>query len=632
MGRPVFLGKAYIHWCEECNVPLIGDSCAVHGKEGVFRLNITPPGDLRFAFDKDIEFIRSVFREHYGVDLGELFGGKIVLLNKTPGEDDVYEIILDGYVFGWVRFDPLELRWKPGLKVEGAIALWKRFGKSMRKWIIVDEGAVEPILNGSNLLPVGIIEAEPSIRRGDDVILISEEGEVIATGIAKKDYEGLANRERGTGVKVRRQKSVNYRDGKKATMEDVLRANSIELEKKVAEARRFMRKTANRYSDLPVAVAFSGGKDSLAVLGLALEEFSEEGFTVFFNNTGIEFPETVEYVEELRKELEPKGVKFIVADAGYAFWRAIHVFSPPGRDYRWCCKVTKLGPITMAIKENYPKGVLMFVGQRKYESIKRFKQPRVWRNPWVPNERGASPIFHWRALEVWLYIFSRKLKYNPLYEDRLDRIGCFLCPSASLAEIYTLKEEKPELWGKWEKELKRWQKRFKMPDEWITYGFWRWKKLSKGEKAIARELGVDMPEERSWEPVKVEIRENGEGYELEFNTVLNKKRLLEVAPILGEVGVEGDVVRAGDVEFLTGTRIARAPNEEEAWNAYYLVKRAYECVGCGVCVGKCPEGALSIDPRSRKIVVNPGLCTHCRECMDVCPLLKIKNPEEGSQL
>ncbi|CAD5244561.1 phosphoadenosine phosphosulfate reductase domain-containing protein [Thermococcus camini] len=629
MGRPVFLGKAYINWCEKCNVPLIGDSCAVHGEESVFKLNITPPGDLRFAFEKDIEFIRSVFREHYGVDIGKLFDGKIVLLNKTPGEDDSYEIILDGYVFGWIRFDPLELRWKPGLKVEGAMALWKRFGKSMRKWIIVDEGAIEPILNGSNLLPVGIIEAEGSIRRNDGVILVSESGEVIATGIAKKDYEALASKERGTGVKVRRQKTINYREGRKATMEDVLRANSIELERKVMEARRFMRKVAVKYSDLPVAVAFSGGKDSLAVLGLALEEF-DEGFTVFFNNTGIEFPETLEYVEELRRELEPKGIKFIVADAGDAFWRALHVFSPPGRDYRWCCKVTKLGPITMAIKENYPEGVLMFVGQRKYESIKRFKQPRIWKNPWVPNERGASPIFHWRALEVWLYIFSRKLKYNPLYEDRLDRIGCFLCPSASLAEIYTLKEEKPELWARWENELKVWGKRFGMPDEWITYGFWRWKKLSRGEKAIARELGIEVPEERSWEPVKYSIVKNEDGFAVRFNTVVNLKRIREVAPILGEVEEGENYIRAGKVTFRPDG--AYTSDFNEGVQAYYLVKRAYECVGCGVCVGKCPENALSIDPRSKKILVNPELCTHCRECMDVCPLLKIKNPEEGSQL
>ncbi len=123
--------------------------------------------------------------------------------------------------------------------------------------------------------------------------------------------------ERGTGVKPKRQKAVNYREGKKATMEDVLRANSIALEEKVVKSREFMRRVANKYSDLPKAVAFSGGKDSLAVLGLALEEFGTD-FAVFFNNTGIEFPETVQYVEELRKELEPKGVRFIVADAGDA--------------------------------------------------------------------------------------------------------------------------------------------------------------------------------------------------------------------------------------------------------------------------------------------------------------------------
>ena len=631
MGRPVFLGKAYVNWCGKCNVPLIGDSCAVHGKESVFRLNVTPPGDLRFAFERDIEFIRSVFEEHYGVDVGGILDGKIVLLNKLPSEDDAYEIIVDGYVFGYVKFNPLELKWHAGLKVEGAMALWRLYGKAMRKWVIADEGAVEPIKNGANLLAVGVLDAEPSIRAGDEVVIVSEDGKVFATGIAKKDYEALIRGERGTGVKPKRQKTVRYREGKKATLEDVLRANSIELEKKVEEARRFMRRVANRYPSLPVAVAFSGGKDSLAVLGLALEEFGEK-FTVFFNNTGIEFPETVEYVEKLRGELEPRGIRFIVADAGDAFWRALYVFSPPGRDYRWCCKVTKLGPITLAIKENYPEGVLMFVGQRKYESIKRFKQPRVWRNEWVPNEIGASPIFHWRAIEVWLYIFSRKLPYNPLYERGFDRIGCFLCPSASLAEFERLKREKPELWEKWFKALDYWRRRFNLPGEWITYGFWRWKRLSKGEKAIASKLGVEIPEERSWEPVRVEMRETPEGYELEFNTLLNKRRLLEVAPIIGEVEVEDDVVRAGEVEFLTGTRKARAASEEGAWNAYYLVKRAYECVGCGVCVGKCPEGALSIDGRSKKIVVNPELCTHCMECMEVCPLLKIKNPKEGSQL
>ncbi len=626
---PVFLGKAYIHWCEKCNVPLIREKCDVHGKEGVFKLDLTPPADVRFAFEKDLEFIKREFKKHYGVNIGEIIDGKIVLLNKTPGEDDIYEIIFDGYIFGWLRFDPLELKWKPGLKVEGAIALWKRFGKNMRKWVVVDEGAVEPIKKGANVLPVGIIEADPSIKIGDDVIIVNESGEVIATGIAKKDYEQLIDpKERGTGIKTRHQRSVNYREGKNATIDDVIRANKSALEERVREAREFMRESAEKIK-LPMAVAFSGGKDSLAVLGLMLEEFGE-GFTIFFNNTGIEFPETLQYIEEMKKELKDKNIEFIVADAGDSFWHAINVFSPPGRDYRWCCKVTKLGPITLTIKKHYPQGVLMFVGQRKYESIQRYKQPRIWKNPWVPNEIGASPIFHWNALEVWLYIFSRKLKYNPLYEHRLDRIGCFLCPSSSLAEIYTLKEERPELWGKWEEELEKWRKRLNLPEEWITYGFWRWKQLSRGQKKLAEQLGIDLPEKRVWEPVKYSIEEHENGYLVKLNTAINLERIKEVAPILGEVEIGENYIKVSEIVFREEGIFA--PERREGIQAYYLIKRAYECVGCGVCVGKCPENALSINPKTRKIVVDYGRCIHCRECMEVCPLLKIKNPREGSQL
>ncbi|HDD31312.1 MAG TPA: 4Fe-4S dicluster domain-containing protein, partial [Thermococcus litoralis] len=76
----------------------------------------------------------------------------------------------------------------------------------------------------------------------------------------------------------------------------------------------------------------------------------------------------------------------------------------------------------------------------------------------------------------------------------------------------------------------------------------------------------------------------------------------------------------------------RAKSRKDAVRAYSLIKRAYECVGCGVCVGKCPENALRINSHIRKIKVDSTRCIHCGECMEVCPLLKIKNPQEGSQL
>lgn len=628
---PVILGRFWIHWCEKCNVPLISDKCDIHGKKGVFKITLTPPGDVRFAFKRDIELIVEVFKKHYGVDISKILEGKVVLLNKIPSEDDAYEIIFDGFIFGNIIFDPIKLEWRPSLKIEGAKLLWEKFGKKLKKWVIIDKGAVEPVKKGANVLPVGILEAEESIKRNEEVIVVSEDGEVVGVGIAKKDYAGLVSKERGTGIKMKRKAwgSGKRVKDRKASIEDVIRANRTALEEKVEEAKEFMRKTQEKYN-LPIAVAYSGGKDSLAVLGLALETF--ERFTVFFNNTGIEFPETLENVEEIRRELEPKGINFVIADAKDAFWRAINVFSPPGMDYRWCCKVTKLGPITLAIDRHFPQGVLMFVGQRKFESFKRYKQGRVWRNIWVPNEIGAAPIFHWTALEVWLYIFSRKLKYNKLYERGIDRIGCFLCPSQSLAEIERLKKEKPELWEKWYTELEKWRKRLNLPEEWIKYGFWRWRRIGKREKVIARELGIYIPEERGWNAIKYTIEEKNGEFKVKISTKVNLKRIKEVAPILGPVEEEKSVLRAGDVIFDADRNLILAPTLDEAYLSYFLIRRAYECVGCGVCVTKCPKRAIEIDEKRKKIIVNPEKCIHCRECMEVCPLVVIKGIEEGSQL
>lgn len=182
----------------------IGDFCVVYGKEGVFRLNIILLGDLCFVFEKDIEFICLVFMEYYGVDIGEILEGKIVFFNKFLSEDDVYEIIFDGYVFGYVKYNLFELKWYVGLKVEGVIVFWKCFGKKMKKWIVVDKGVVGLIKKGVNLMVVGVFEVDLSIRVGDEVIFVIEDGEVFVIGIVKKDYDVLMRGERGIGVKLKR--------------------------------------------------------------------------------------------------------------------------------------------------------------------------------------------------------------------------------------------------------------------------------------------------------------------------------------------------------------------------------------------------------------------------------------------
>ena len=39
-----------------------------------------------------------------------------------------------------------------------------------------------------------------------------------------------------------------------------------------------------------------------------------------------------------------------------------------------------------------------------------------------------------------------------------------------------------------------------------------------------------------------------------------------------------------------------------------------KCVGCANCVAVCPMGAISVDARSRRAVVDPDACVECYTC------------------
>lgn len=42
-----------------------------------------------------------------------------------------------------------------------------------------------------------------------------------------------------------------------------------------------------------------------------------------------------------------------------------------------------------------------------------------------------------------------------------------------------------------------------------------------------------------------------------------------------------------------------------------------KCVGCGICQGVCPVGAISVEGIA---LVDSGRCTGCRHCLDECPM------------
>ena len=243
---------------------------------------------------------------------------------------------------------------------------------------------------------------------------------------------------------------------------------------------------------LPITLSFSGGKDSLACFGLLSR--ASNSFVLLFVDTGLEFPRTVEYVRSFAKKHHQR---IIIADAGNAFWDHVKTFGPPAKDFRWCCKVCKLAPLTDIIERNFPAGTITIEGNRGYESYARSRTEFVEKNPFVPNQITLNPILDWRAVDVWGYINWRGLEYNSLYDEDFERVGCYLCPSCLESEWKNTKRLYPQLYKRWDDHLKGWAKANGSSDEFIKYGFWRWKVFPRKMMQLSQEMHLKIPEMRT---------------------------------------------------------------------------------------------------------------------------------------
>jgi cysteine desulfurase/selenocysteine lyase len=93
--------KKVLYWCDQCNVPLIGRTCACGAK--VREIPLLQPYDVRPALAADMALIRSLLTEQFG----DIPLQKVVLLNKTGGADRADLVIVHGDRFGWLSFDPV---------------------------------------------------------------------------------------------------------------------------------------------------------------------------------------------------------------------------------------------------------------------------------------------------------------------------------------------------------------------------------------------------------------------------------------------------------------------------------------------------------------------------------------------
>jgi phosphoadenosine phosphosulfate reductase len=610
-----------IHWCPGCNLPLISAGCALCGSAGL-RIELGPPGDVRFCSPYERSILHNILITSYDTDP---LGMRIILLNKIGGEDKTDQVIVDGLVFGILRFDLKTLAWQLGLSMDGG-ALMAQYTRRMT----VELSDVPGHISGKSISLDKIQWYSDDIRQGDDVIV--RKGKMTGVGLALLDAKSMG-KTTSPAIKVRKIGKSRARLAEAVpTMDRVVKANEPAIKRKGKNAINTIKGMANQkeYHGKHVYVSFSGGKDSLVVLDLTRSALKHSPKACFIN-TGLEFPETVEYV---RMFCHDNNIHLDELDAGDVFWQHLHDFGPPAKDYRWCCKVCKLAPAgEISEKENY----LTIDGKRRYESFSRARIPATEENSLVPGQVNVYPIRDWRALEVWLYIHWRGLEYNPLYDMGFERVGCWLCPAALGAEYWRMIELHPELYDRWDTYLRDWAFGRGFSAEYIDYGFWRWREHPPKMRLLARQMGIDIvPQDTGVEAFRIRAVSGispckAGGYSIEGSAsgiklvdAVDFMRMLGKVSYSQELGVLMVRASEGSIKLYTDGTFQVNGGDKGTTEVLFeaaarQLTRVVKCTVCRICEKACPKNAITFKDGHLRVSER---CDGCGVCDGVCVVIR----------
>ncbi|WNL26765.1 phosphoadenosine phosphosulfate reductase family protein [Arcobacter cryaerophilus gv. pseudocryaerophilus] len=184
----------------------------------------------------------------------------------------------------------------------------------------------------------------------------------------------------------------------------------------------------------PLCVAYSGGKDSTALVFLVLEiliklrkmDLINKKTYIINSNTLAELPPLLEHLETSLKcikefsninNLNVEVYEVVPLDKHTLNVQLLGVgMPPPSLKFRWCTTKLKVSPIENKLKELFPNGkFISVVGSRRDESTDRkkriIKQSKVNShlkiNDRFPEADNLYPLEYWDTKNIWEYIFTQ---------------------------------------------------------------------------------------------------------------------------------------------------------------------------------------------------------------------------------
>jgi len=208
-----------------------------------------------------------------------------------------------------------------------------------------------------------------------------------------------------------------------------------------------------------IAVSCSFGRDSVVVLDMTRKLIPN--VKVIYNNTGVEYPETLSYKEKLK---ELWNLNLIETKPIHSFWWCVrHYGLPVGRKAKgsWgkpmCCWYCKDLPFLNVCEELGIKANI--TGIKASDSRARMFTIAQRGQYYFRKTRGAVWQFHplacWTTKEVSQYLDCNNIPLNPLYKMGYTGTGCMTC-TAFLDWETNLSKANPKLYQfvkrLWEKE------------------------------------------------------------------------------------------------------------------------------------------------------------------------------------
>lgn len=231
-------------------------------------------------------------------------------------------------------------------------------------------------------------------------------------------------------------------------------------------------------------ISVSGGKDSTALLLLAIER-QAENMQAVFADTGNEHEQTYDYVRYLT-DATGVPIRWVKADftariAGkkeYVLtkWaekgvaqadidRAAAALVPTGNPFldlciwkgrfpstkaAFCSEELKRNPIINQVQMPILEAgddIQSWQGVRRDESLRRSTLPE--RDLKVAHANGAElwnyrPILDWTAEDAFAMHRKHGIKHNPLYEQGMGRVGCMPCINCRKDELLEISKRFPE--------------------------------------------------------------------------------------------------------------------------------------------------------------------------------------------